>query len=318
MPAKFEPAIVSESTSPRSSLALRWSGIGLGAASWVSAAFFGMYTLTFYFGAIPSGHMDQWNIFVPGLYDKRNLAALLGIAAHFATGAIILILGPVQFIAELRARWPWIHRWLGRMYVSAALVTGLGGLGFIASKGTIDGAVMNIGFGLYGVLVLLAAIKTYQNARSRRWEEHRAWAIRLFALVIGSWLYRMEFGLWLNAVAPAPLGHLVNYRGRFDIVMSFFFYLPNLAVAELFLRAGRMVGAGDSPFFVGASGVTIAIERLPRIRSRASATARKPTWRSTPADRSGRLRCPPRIAWAGDGTHPRRCEFRHTSLPPSR
>jgi Predicted membrane protein (DUF2306) len=230
-----------KSPSPRYSLPLRWSGIGLGAASWVSAAFFGLYTLTFYFGAIPSGHMDQWNIFVPGLYDKRNLPALLAIAAHFAAGAAILILGPVQFIAGLRVRWPWVHRWLGRTYVSAAVVTGLGGLGFIASKGTIGGAVMNIGFGLYGVLVLLAAIKTYQNARRRRWEEHRAWAIRLFALAIGSWLYRMEFGLWLNAVAPTPIGHTVNYRGSFDIVMSFFFYLPNLAVAELFLRAGQML-----------------------------------------------------------------------------
>jgi hypothetical protein len=240
MPAKFEPAIVSPSM-PRSSPALRWSAIGLGAASWVSAAFFGMYTLSFYFGAIPSGHMDQWNIFVPGLYDQRNMAALLTIAAHFATGAIILILGPVQLIGGLRRRWPWIHRWLGRIYVFTAAVTGLGGLGFIVSKGTIGGAPMNIGFGLYGALMILAAVKTYRNACRRRWDEHRAWAIRLFALAIGSWLYRMEYGFWINALAPAPIGHLVNYRGPLDVVMSFFFYMPNLAVAELFLRAGGML-----------------------------------------------------------------------------
>jgi hypothetical protein len=240
MPAKFEPAIVSPSM-PRSSPALRWSAIGLGAASWVSAAFFGMYTLSFYFGAIPYGHMDQWNIFVPGLYDQRNMAALLTIAAHFATGAIILILGPVQLIGGLRRRWPWIHRWLGRIYVFTAAVTGLGGLGFIVSKGTIGGAPMNIGFGLYGALMILAAVKTYRNACRRRWDEHRAWAIRLFALAIGSWLYRMEYGFWINALAPAPIGHLVNYRGPLDVVMSFFFYLPNLAVAELFLRAGGML-----------------------------------------------------------------------------
>lgn len=185
--------------------------------------------------------MDQWNIFVPGLYDKRNLAALLAIAVHFAAGAIILLLGPVQLIAGLRKRWPGMHRWIGRTYVFTAAAAGLGGLGFIVSKGTIGRAVMNIGFGLYGVLILLAAVKTYLNARSRRWEEHRAWAIRLFALAIGSWLYRMEYGLWLNALAPAPIGHLANYRGPFDIVMSFLFYLPNMAVAELFLRAGKML-----------------------------------------------------------------------------
>jgi len=47
-------------------------GIGLGVATWVGTAFFGTCTLTFYFGAISSGRMDQWNIFVPGLYDKRD------------------------------------------------------------------------------------------------------------------------------------------------------------------------------------------------------------------------------------------------------
>lgn len=235
------PEIVSPSAPHRSSPVLRWSGIGLGVATWVSAAFFGMYTLAFYFGAIPSGRMDKWNIFVPGLYDKRNLAALLAIGAHFATGAFILFLGPVQLIGGLRRRWPWVHRWIGRTYVFTALVTGLGGLGFIATKGTIGGAAMNIGFGLYGVLMVLAAVQTYRSARSRRWEQHRAWAIRLFALAIGSWLYRMDYGFWLALAAPAPIGHLANYRGPFDVVMSFLFYLPNLAVAELFLRAAGML-----------------------------------------------------------------------------
>jgi hypothetical protein len=238
MAARFEPGISDQSISSR---ALRWSGIGLGAVSWVSAAFFGLYTLAFSFGAIPFGRMEQWNIFVPGLYDKANLTALLAIGAHFATGAAILLLGPVQLISALRRRWPWIHRWIGRVYVLTALVSGLGGLGFIFSKGTIGGAAMNIGFGLYGALMVLAAIQTYRNARGHRWQEHRAWAIRLFALAIGSWLYRMDYGFWLAIAAPAPIGHLVNYRGPFDVIMSFLFYLPNLAVAELFLRAGGVL-----------------------------------------------------------------------------
>jgi len=259
MPAKIEPANVIPSTLPRSPSALRWSGIGLAAASWISAAFFGMFIFAFYFGAIPTGRMDQWNIFVPGLYDQRNPAALAAIAAHFATGAIVLILGPVQLIGELRVRRPWIHRWLGRTYVWTAAMAGLGGLGFIASKGTIGGAPMNIGFGLYGVLIVVAAIQTYRHARGRRWEEHRAWAIRLFALALGSWLYRMDYGFWLNVVAPAPLGHLVNYRGPFDIVMSFFFYLPNLAVAELFIRAGRVL---SQRFFRIAAVIVLNLANL--------------------------------------------------------
>ena len=103
---KLTPSAAARSVLPQWSPALRWSAIGLGTTAWTSAALFGMYTLAFYFGAIPYGRMDQWNIFVPGLYDKGNLAALLGIGAHFAMGAIILLLGPVQLIGGLRARWP--------------------------------------------------------------------------------------------------------------------------------------------------------------------------------------------------------------------
>ena len=221
---------------------VRWSGTGLVAASWVSAACFGLYILAYYLGAIPAGHLDQWNGNLPGLYERRNIAALLAMAAHLATGAIILLLGPVQFIGSVRSRWPALHRWLGRIYVFTAGVAGLGGLGFIFTKGTIGGAPMDIGFGLYGALMLVGALETYRYARARRFEEHRAWAIRLFALAIGSWLYRMDYGFWL--LAAHGMGHTHRFRGPFDIVMAFFFYVPNLALAELFLR---MRGATPHP-----------------------------------------------------------------------
>ena len=215
-----------------------WSGAGLVAVSWASAAVFGLYILAFYIGAISAGHLDQWNSNLAGLYDKQHLAAMLAMTAHFATGAVILLLGPIQLIGQVRRRWPAVHRWLGRVYVFTAGVAGAGGLVFIASKGTIGGVQMNIGFAGYGVLIVLAAVETYRHARSLRFQKHRAWAIRLFALAIGSWLYRMDYGLWLTAAHG--IGHTHAFRGPFDVVMSFFFYLPNLALAELFLRTRRM------------------------------------------------------------------------------
>src|SRR5262249_49288279 len=67
---------------------------------------------------------------------------------------------------------------------------------------------------------------------------HRAWAIRLFALAIGSWLYRMDYGFWVTLTGGA--GHTKSFDGTFDIVMSFLFYIPNLVVAELFIRRPRL------------------------------------------------------------------------------
>ena len=58
------------------------------------------------------------------------------------------------------------------------------------------------------------------------------------ALAIGSWLYRMDYGFWLTATHG--LGHTHQFRGPFDVWMSFFFYVRNLMLAELYLRARRL------------------------------------------------------------------------------
>ncbi len=216
---------------------LKLSGILLVSVSWVSAATFGVYIFGFYLGAVPRGLMAQWNSTLPKLYEATTPAATLSIGAHLATGAILLLFGPIQLLGAVRNRFKTVHRWIGTIYVAAAAIAGLGGLGFILIKGTIGGWPMNIGFGLYGVLMVLCAAMTYVNGRARRESRHRAWAIRLFALAIGSWLYRMDYGFWLLLSHGA--GHDRTFSGLFDIVMAFAFYIPNLIVAEAFIRARR-------------------------------------------------------------------------------
>lgn len=231
----------------------RWSSAALVVASWVSAGTFGLYILAFYLGAIPAGQLDSWNENLPGLYRPGSVTALLAMASHLAAGAILLLLGPIQLIDSVRRRWPALHRWLGRIYVCTAGAAGLGGLVFILARGTIGGAVMNVGFGIYGLLTTLAAAEAWRHARAGRMEAHRAWAVRLFALAIGSWLYRMDYGFWL--LATHRLGHTSDFRGPFDVVMAFFFYVPNLLVAELFLRARR--APSHAGVRLAASGVMV-------------------------------------------------------------
>lgn len=231
---------ISSRSGTRTRSTLTFSSYGLVLASWLSAAIFGVYILAFYLGAIPA-HLDSWNQNLPGLYQKGNFAALCVMAAHLGAGAIVLLLGPIQLVDEVRYRWPAIHRWLGRIYILTAGVAGIGGLVFILIKGTIGGGPMNAGFSLYGALMTVAAVETYRQARALRFNVHREWAIRLFALAIGSWLYRMDYGFWFIAAHGA--GHTHHFQGPFDVVMSFFFYVPNLIVAELFIRARRMPSA---------------------------------------------------------------------------
>ncbi|MEZ4737299.1 MAG: DUF2306 domain-containing protein [Caldilineaceae bacterium] len=220
-----------------SAAVLHWASIALVATVWLSATLFGLYILAFYAGALAAGEMAEWNNVLPRLYEAETPVATAGIGLHFAAGGIILVLGCIQLIGAVRLRYPALHRWLGRLYVSAALLAGIGGLTFIAAKGTVGGTVMDIGFSLYGLLMVLAAVQTYRYAQARQRDRHRAWALRLFALAIGSWLYRMDYGFWLLLTDGA--GHTRDFRGPFDMVMAFFFYVPNLLVVEALLRARR-------------------------------------------------------------------------------
>lgn len=219
-------------------LSLRFTSVLLVVTVWVSAGLFGLYILAFYATALWGGNLQKWNNILPGLYQQGARTATAGIGLHFAMGGIILVLGSIQLIDAVRVRYSALHRWIGRIYVVASMIAAAGGLTFIVMRGTIGGTVMNIGFAGYGLLMLLCGIQTYRHARRRRIEQHRAWALRLYALAIGSWLYRMDYGFWL--LLADGLGHLNSFRGPFDRVMAFFFYLPNLLVAEVFIRSRRL------------------------------------------------------------------------------
>ncbi|WP_017957190.1 DUF2306 domain-containing protein [Rhizobium leguminosarum] len=234
--------------------ALRWSARLLVAASWISGAVFATYIIAFFGGVILAEAGDRWNESLPDLYDGGALFSTAAIGAHFMAGGVLLLLGPVQLIGSVRRSVPALHRWLGRIYVISAGLAGLGGLGFILGRGTIGGPLMDTGFGIYGALMMLCAVMAYARARGGNYDQHRAWAVRLFALTVGSWLYRMEYGAWFLVSGGFGIG--AGFTGWFDAIMMFCFYVPNLIVAELFIRTRRR-GFGTVASF-GAVTVLLA------------------------------------------------------------
>ncbi|GAB3978583.1 DUF2306 domain-containing protein [Spirosoma terrae] len=236
-----------------SSSLLHWSGRILTITVWSSAFLFGLYILAFYAAALYQGDMQRWNGVLPRLYAPGAATATTGIGVHFAAGGIILILGSIQLLDSVRVRFPALHRWIGRLYVLACLLAAVGGLVFIAINGTIGGPVMSVGFALYGLLMGWAAVETYRHAVRRNIEQHRLWALRLYALAIGSWLYRMDYGFWV--MFTNGLGHTRTFDGPFDQVMAFFFYIPNLLVVEVLGRTGTY--RASSALKLLASGLLI-------------------------------------------------------------
>jgi hypothetical protein len=189
---------------------------------------FAIYAINFALGGLRDALPE------PHYIRSDNPIANLSIFGHMAAGAAITVLVPLQLVPSLRLRLPTLHRWSGRLIILAGIAAAVGGLVYIPLRGTIGGMPMNIGFSLYGVLVLITALQTIRYARARRIAEHNAWALRFFCLALGSWLYRVHYGLWY--LATDGLWSNPQFTGGFDQVQSFAFFLPYLVGAEIYLR----------------------------------------------------------------------------------
>ena len=234
-----------------SEAAFAWSQRVLAITLWASCVLFGVYIAVFYFGATLGGDMTRWNVVLPDLYRPGEPGGSFAMAGHFAGGALVLVLGVSQLIRQVRHRWPRVHRLAGRLYVGGCLLAAIGGLAYILLVGTVGGPVMDVGFGIYGILMFVAALRTLQFARAGEFERHQRWAWRLFALAIASWLYRMEYGFWLALFGQA--GHTATFDGPLDMAMAFFFYVPNLLIVELIYRMRQQSVQAPARFAASAT-----------------------------------------------------------------
>lgn len=169
-------------------------------------------------------------VIVPGVGDNPLARPWLFVHAGFAATA--LLLGPTQFLPRLRVRRPRLHRWMGRAYVFACLTGGAAGLAL--ASGTTAGPVAGAGFGLLAVLWLGFTAQALRLALAGRFQEHRRWMIRSFALTLAAVTLR----IYLPIVGVAHLPFLESYRA-----ISFLCWVPNLIAAELYLARGRVRAA---------------------------------------------------------------------------
>ncbi len=156
------------------------------------------------------------------------------IFAHMVTGAVITLLAPPQLLPTVRNRFPAVHRAIGYLVCGCAVLTALGGLAYIALRQTVGGPLMDFAFAGYGLCVLVAASQTIRFARARAFDRHRRWALRMFVLAIGSWLYRVHYQIWY--LATGGLWMEPGFSGPFDLFQLFAFYVPYLIGLEIYFR----------------------------------------------------------------------------------
>lgn len=157
-----------------------------------------------------------------------NLWADPWLVIHVVSGILALLLGPLQLFRGLRSRIPAVHRATGRLYVATCAVAAPSGL--MLAFGTFAGPVAGLGFGLQAVLLALCTALGLRAAIARRFDVHREWMLRSYALIAGAITLR------LMLPASAWLG--------FDFVAAYVWiawlcWTVNLVLVEFHIRRTR-------------------------------------------------------------------------------
>jgi hypothetical protein len=229
------PGNVRRSARPGQGRLFGWTGRLFSVATLAGLGLFGAYIALRATGATPK-NFEQWQDLLAGrpMPKASDWIANVGIGLHFVMGAVLVLAWPILLSARVRVRHRAVHRWTGRIYVIAGFLAGAGGMSFILAHGTFSRAA-GIAFSIWGAVMMLSSIMAYVHARASRFDRHRAWALRLFAMVLGSWLFDIEIQAW-SIFARGVGMHADGVSGPFDQAMLYLFFVPNLLVAEFFIR----------------------------------------------------------------------------------
>jgi uncharacterized membrane protein len=155
--------------------------------------------------------------------------------AHVLPAMLFMVLGPLQFVRRLRAKYPQLHRWSGRIFLAASLVVGLTGLTMALGK-TIGGLDEKAAIILFGTFFLVALAKALWHAVRREFALHREWMIRGYAIGLAVAAIRPIMGMFFAAALLR--GHTPDPKEFFGTAFWIGFTLQMIA-AEIWINYTR-------------------------------------------------------------------------------
>jgi len=200
------------------------------------ASFYGMAALRGNSAAAWSQHFTHG--YVPG--DTLGNSAIV---LHLVSAVIVILAGMLQFVPQIRNRFPAFHRWNGRLYILTAFTVSLAGLYMTWIRGSVGDLSQHIGISLMAVLIMVCAVMVLRYALARDFKTHRRWALRLYLVVSASLFIRA--GLFLSlAVNRGPFGFDPStFTGPFLTFIGYAQYLVPLAVLEMYFWIQDRPGA---------------------------------------------------------------------------
>jgi len=155
--------------------------------------------------------------------------------AHILPAMLFMVLGPLQFVRGLRAKYPQVHRWSGRIFLTASAVVGVTGLTMAFGK-TIGGLDEKAAIALFGTFFLIALAKALWHALRQEFAQHREWMIRGYAIGLAVATIRPIMGTFFAAALLQ--GHAPEPKEFFGTAFWVGFTLQTIA-AEIWINYTR-------------------------------------------------------------------------------
>jgi uncharacterized membrane protein len=162
---------------------------------------------------------------------------LVAFYIHVFTSMFVLAAGFTQFTPGILRRYKAVHRMVGKCYVMIVFFV-TGPASFVMALLANGGIPSRIAFTSLSLLWMYTTAKAWQTVRAGRYELHRDWMYRSYALTLSAvtlrgwkWLLILLFHL-----RPMDTYQIVAWMG----------FVPNLLVAEWIIRR-RGLSAGSTP-----------------------------------------------------------------------
>lgn len=181
----------------------------------VLAVFVGFYPFKYFFG-------DR-NV---GLLQFKTEAVLtspfwnIGFYSHIIPAGIALLIGWIQFNEKFRTKRLTWHRTIGKVYVSAALLSSFAGI-YIACYAT-GGIIAASGFMCLGLFWFYSTYKAYSSIREGNINTHQEMMIYSYAACLAAVTLRIYLPI---------LSYVFNDFIKAYHLVAWISWVPNLAVA---------------------------------------------------------------------------------------
>lgn len=153
------------------------------------------------------------------------------ISFHIIPGLLFLVLGPLQFVVSIRARWPKAHRISGRIFIVSGFMMAISAIAINIVFPPFGGIFKSIAVYIFSLAQIVTLTIALRAILRRDIARHRAWMIRAFAIGLAISTMRIFF-------IPAYL--LYGVPSDFTVGLGMWIgFLVNIAVAEFILWRER-------------------------------------------------------------------------------